>query len=278
MADEWEIKIALDDAMKFLSDKGYEVVCVNLYGSQNYGLDTENSDMDFKAVVLPSIDDVINNTSPVSTSLEFRGGLIDVKDIRLMFENYKKQNTNYLETLFTPYWTWRYPYCTEWTELRKMANDIARADEVRALKSMYGMALQKQAALCHPYPSKVDLIEKYGYDAKQLSHIMRLHTMVMEYMQIPSISYANILTLKDDQLIKNLIRSVKTYERAFSVEEAQKWAKFYVDEIKEKVDLVVSEQELYPVLNRVYQKMDEIKARIIKKYFVRSLMSVNADI
>ena len=267
MADNWKIKVRLEEAIKFLSNMGYEVVTVNLYGSQNYGLDTENSDIDLKAVVLPSIDDIINNTQPVSTTVEFKDGLIDVKDIRLMFENYKKQNTNYLETLFTPYWVWKYPYCTEWTELRRMANDIARADEVKAVKAMYGMALQKQTALCHPYPSKVDLIEKYGYDAKQLCHIPRLHYMLNRYLMIPNVNYGDILTLGEDDDFKKILIALKTYNIKFTADEAQHYAAEYIRDMKEKVDLVVSEQELYPVLKGVYNKMDEIKARIIKKYF-----------
>ena len=38
---------------------GYEPLVVNLYGSQNYEMETENSDFDFKAIVLPSVNNVI---------------------------------------------------------------------------------------------------------------------------------------------------------------------------------------------------------------------------
>lgn len=261
MADNWKIKVRLEEAIKFLSNMGYEVVTVNLYGSQNYGLDTENSDIDLKAVVLPSIDDIINNTQPVSTTVEFKDGLIDVKDIRLMFENYKKQNTNYLETLFTPYWVWKYPYCTEWTELRRMANDIARADEIKAVKAMYGMALEKLHALCKPYPSKLELIDKYGYDSKQLSHIIRLYTLAVNYIE--GESYADCLIPND--FVKELCIKIKTYNTRLTAEKAQKMAETYMCYFKVVADRFL--QEEHTVNNEVYHSMDEIKARIIKKYF-----------
>ena len=82
---------SLKRAYDFIADKGYTVFVITLYGSQNYGLDTPDSDLDYKAIVIPSIDDVVLNRNPASTSYEFEGGLIDVKDIRLMFDNYKSK-------------------------------------------------------------------------------------------------------------------------------------------------------------------------------------------
>lgn len=257
----------INDAFDFLTDKGYEVVCVNLYGSQNYGLETPNSDIDLKAVVLPSLDDIINNVSPISTSVEFKGGLIDIKDIRLMLDNYKKQNTNYLETLFTVYNAISSKYEKEWLELRSMAEDIVRADIVKAAKAFYGMALQKQEALCHPYPSKVDLIDKWGYDAKQLCHIVRLHCMLDKFLEEPVVDYEDILNLCDDKVFKSVLIKIKTYEMNFKPDEAKRYAADYMRLMKEMVDKVVANADNYPVNTEVYDKMDKIKADIIKKYF-----------
>ena len=130
---------SLKRAYDFVADKGYTVFVITLYGSQNYGLDTPDSDLDYKAIVIPSIDDVVLNRNPASTSYEFEGGLIDVKDIRLMFDNYKKQNLNFIETLFTPYCWVNEDYKSYWAAIKRMADDIAKADPERALKSMYGM-------------------------------------------------------------------------------------------------------------------------------------------
>ena len=39
----------------------------------------------------------------------------------------------------------------------------------------------KKKALCHPYPSLIDKIEKYGYDGKQLHHIIRMCDFIYAY-------------------------------------------------------------------------------------------------
>ena len=89
----------------YLQQKGYEIVFLALQGSQNYKLDVYDddymSDVDTKAVVLPSFEDFVYNRRPVSETIVLENNEhIDVKDVRPMFENYKKQNINFVETLF----------------------------------------------------------------------------------------------------------------------------------------------------------------------------------
>lgn len=64
---------ATERAYDSLIEKGYDVLAVNLYGSQNYGVDTPESDYDFKALIFPSLEDVILNKKRVSKVLEFEG-------------------------------------------------------------------------------------------------------------------------------------------------------------------------------------------------------------
>lgn len=62
-----------------------------LQGSQNYGLDYETSDIDTKIIVLPSLEDIALNKQPISTTLVMPNDEhVDVKDIRLMFDCFKK--------------------------------------------------------------------------------------------------------------------------------------------------------------------------------------------
>lgn len=49
---------------------GYNVVGVFLYGSQNYELDYSGSDVDSKAIILPTLNDIVFNRQPVSTTLD----------------------------------------------------------------------------------------------------------------------------------------------------------------------------------------------------------------
>ena len=49
----------LKKCQKALKAKGYDPVFISLYGSQNYNCDTKDSDHDYKAIVMPTLDDFI---------------------------------------------------------------------------------------------------------------------------------------------------------------------------------------------------------------------------
>ena len=80
---------------------GHEILVVVVQGSQNYNLDTYDehykSDVDTKAIVLPSFEDFVKGRRPISeTHVRQNNEHIDLKDIRVMFDTFKKQNVNFL--------------------------------------------------------------------------------------------------------------------------------------------------------------------------------------
>jgi hypothetical protein len=171
---ELKIRERLRHDYDYVSKQGYEVFGVFLQGSQNYELDYEGSDIDTKCIVLPSAEDLILNKQPTSTTLILEDNShIDLKDIRLMWQCFKKQNVNYLEILFTEFYYVPYDYLLFWQEMQALREDIAHIDNYAAVNCIVGMILEKNAALCHPYPTLKDKIDKYGYDNKQLHHILR---------------------------------------------------------------------------------------------------------
>ena len=159
------------------------IVAVCLQGSQNYQLDTENSDIDTKCILVPSFKDIALIKEPVSTThiLENNEHL-DAKDIRKYVTCFRKQNLNFLEILFTPYEIINLAYAAEWFRLYQAREQIARMNPWRAVKSMKGIALEKYHAMEHRYPSKVELIDKYGYDFKQLHHLVRVDNYLTRYI------------------------------------------------------------------------------------------------
>jgi predicted nucleotidyltransferase len=162
---------------------GYKPLYLSLQGSQNYNLDYEHSDIDTKAMVVPTLRDVVLNNKPVSTTHVMENNEhCDLKDIRLMFENFKKQNINFLEVLFSPYYWVDERYEEEFEQLRAHAEEIAHYNENVAVKCMLGMAKEKYKAMEHPYPTLIDKIEKYGYDCKQLHHIVRMREFMERYI------------------------------------------------------------------------------------------------
>lgn len=174
-----------------------QIVGLFLQGSQNYELDLPGSDIDTKLIVVPSFKDIALVRKPVSTThLRANEEHIDFKDIRLYMETFRKQNLNFLEILFTPFTMINSIYFDQWDRLMEARESIARMNPWRAVKSMKGIALEKYHAMEHAYPSKVDVLAKYGYDPKQLHHLVRVDNYLTRY--IAGESYEDCLIPKDN--------------------------------------------------------------------------------
>jgi hypothetical protein len=159
------------------------MVFLALQGSQNYGLELPTSDVDTKLIVVPTFQDIALNNKPVSTThVRANDEHIDLKDIRLYCEHFRKQNLNFLEILFTDYYLLNALYAEQWNRLIDAREEIAHMNPYRAVKSMKGIALEKYHAMEHPYPTKLDLIEKYGYDGKQVHHLIRVDDYLTRYI------------------------------------------------------------------------------------------------
>ena len=160
-----------------------QVVICALQGSQNYELDYENSDVDTKLIVVPSFKDICLNKKPVSTThVRANEEHTDWKDVRLYVECFRKQNLNFLEILFTDFYIINPMYAEQWNRLIQHREQIARMNKHRAVKSMKGIALEKYHAMEHRYPAKIDIIDKYGYDGKQVSHLIRVYDYLRRYI------------------------------------------------------------------------------------------------
>lgn len=185
-----------------LVGEGYEVVGVFLQGSQNYNLDYEESDIDTKAIILPKFDDFVLNNKPVSTTLVLDSNEhIDLKDIRLMFDCFKKQNINFVEILFTEYYILNPKYESLFKPMIDNNEEIARYNTFSALNCISGMSMEKYKALEHPYPNTIAKIKKFGYDPKQLHHIIRLNEFALMYSS--GVPYHQCLkSLKREYLIE----------------------------------------------------------------------------
>lgn len=165
MTKEEKIFKELVDRKKILEDKGYKVVYIGLYGSQNYNLDDEESDIDVKAIILPNLQDIICRTV-VSTTIECESGNIDVKDLLTFYDVIKKGNFSYIEAIDTKY--------SIGDKYIKELFSQFRPNK----KSMLGAMYEKRKALTHEYPSKHNEFAKWGFDPKQYHHILRLYDLL----------------------------------------------------------------------------------------------------
>lgn len=88
----------------------------------------------------------------------------DIKDVRTYFKTFRKQNINFVEILYTPYWIVNEAYLSLWMDLLNHREELVHMNSYAAVSCMLGMSREKRHALTHKYPSKVDIIEKLGYD------------------------------------------------------------------------------------------------------------------
>lgn len=158
-------------------------VGIFLYGSQNYDLTTPASDVDTKIIVLPSFKDLIFNRKPISVTLNLPNGEhCDVKDIRLMFDCFKKQNINFLEILFTRWKIMNPEYEKLFQPIFNHREEIASYDNYAAINSMNGMIVQKHKSMRKPTPATQHLIDEYGYNGKDLCHMRRIYSFMLDRM------------------------------------------------------------------------------------------------
>lgn len=243
---------------------GYEVIGVFLQGSQNYELDYEGSDIDTKAIVLPKFDDFVINKKPISTTYIMPDNShLDIKDIRVMFETFKKQNINFIEILFTKYKIINPKYEKLFNPIFENRENIAHYNNYAAINCMCGMALEKYKALEHPYPTTVEKIKKYGYDPKQLHHIIRMNEFIGRY--INGESYSDCLISKRKDYL------IKVKKGLHTLEEARILAKNGCNEMIKIKTEYMAKNPAY-ILNDVETVMKEVLINIIKYSFTDELL------
>lgn len=176
---------------KVVEEYGEEnVLGVFLYGSQNYNLDTPESDVDTKAIIIPTFQDLCHST-PVSREIHFDNEEhCEVKDIREIVKMFKKQNINFLEILYTKY-CWVNPkYEALWHEYFICHRGaIVHHDPKKALTSICGQALHT--------------IKQNPSDGKKIANTLRLIHFLEKYLA--GDSYGNCIVLsqtKREQLLK----------------------------------------------------------------------------
>ena len=217
-SDKWimeQLNRHYQEALKLYSrDRIIGVFC---QGSQNYGLDTPNSDIDTKCIITPTWEELCLNKKPVSTThILDNEEHLDAKDIRLYIQCFQKQNLNFLEILFTPYALINPMYTSSWSLLMDNNEAIAQYNPFRAVKTMKGIAMEKYHALKHPYPSKLDILAKKGYDPKQLHHLLRVEEYLSRY--INGEPYACCLIPRDTEYL------VKVKEGLYDLDKAEEIA------------------------------------------------------
>ena len=257
-SDEWimdRVREHYDEALEYFPED--RIVCLILQGSQNYGLDYEGSDIDTKLIVTPTFKEIAMNHKPVSTThVRKNDEHTDFKDIRLYIQTFRKQNLNFLEILFSPYTIINPIYEEQWNRLVTAREEIAHYNLPQAIKSMRGIAKEKYYAMEHKYPSRMEWINKFGYDPKQFHHLCRVEEYLERY--INGESYADCLKPREPELLKNIKQG------CYTLGDARWMAKCSIDRIDKMCDKFLktchteSNSEVDTLLDDVQYKIMEI--------------------
>ena len=197
-----------------LVKRGYNVAGIFLVGSQNYKLHTNESDVDSKAIIIPSLEDLIRNSTISETVHMENGEQCDVKDIRIMFNNLLKQNINYLELLYTNYKIINSKFHDSMISLISIADKISSYDHSRLLNCILGTICTKKKNIEKSlnYVNLNDdplVIESKIF--KEISHIYRLDEFINRFINGESFKDC-LVSRKIDKLIsiKNGIHDEKS--------------------------------------------------------------------
>ena len=265
------IRMKLRDHYDEAKSLGHEVFCLVLQGSQNYDLDiycdAYKSDVDTKAILLPSFDSFCRGSLPISTThVRANNEHIDLKDIRTMFETFRKQNINFVEVLFSRFYIVPEKYRETWEKLQQMGEKLTHCHPSQTLKTMAGLSFEKHKALCHPYPSIIDKINQYGYDGKQLHHIIRINMFIKKYLS--GVPFAECLTSRTNEEYAMLIRAKMN---GYSLIEAKEIADALNAENNAMKDDYIAKHGADIVDVQPYIELDSIKVDVLRSWFKEQL-------
>ena len=159
-------------AWDYVEKKGGYIIGTFLHGSQNYNLDTEESDIDTISIYVPTVDFAIVN-SPKNHQLITDDGSNEhctIKDIRNYINELLKSNPNAIELLYTKYsiyiWDFKYFIANREKFLKYSPNSffdaadgmafnyLKRCDE-KGARNFYRIAIMLNNAssnnICNPY-------------------------------------------------------------------------------------------------------------------------------
>lgn len=252
----------LDAALTEYPDMDWFVIVAQ--GSMNYGMMDEESDVDTKLLSVPDLREIVLNTKPRNKVFEMPNGEhVDIKDVREYFKIFRKSNINFVEILFSDYWVVNEKYEDLWFDLRNRAEDLAHINPYAAVSCMGGMSKEKYHSLTHEYPSRMPWIKKYGYDPKQLSHLLRIYYFIKLYTT--NTPYKDCIYLKDNDTREMLLK-YKRNGNGLNKEQALALG----EEISKEIDNIVAKfRNIYK--NEIDKELDSFLNNILYRLICRAL-------
>lgn len=199
------------------------LVTTLLQGSQNYNMDDEESDVDTKSLVVPNFRQLVLGAKRESKTLVMPNNEhADVKDVQEMMLCWRKQNVNFVEVLYTPYYHDNEDYAWFMNALRAMRDDVSHYSRWYTLMATCGHMTEKYEKLHRGGVARADVVAKFGYDPKQLCHQLRLKEFMEHYFA--DYDYKDCLKPNDAEYLRSVKRGVYNLVEAEKLaEETNNW-------------------------------------------------------
>ena len=228
------------------------IIGVFLYGSQNYNMDSSNSDVDTKCLIVPSFEEIAFNSKAINYEYHFDNGEhMKIVDIREFLKLLKKQNPNDLEILFTKYCVRNNTYDGIWYYLWSHREEIARYRPHSAVDTIRHMANREMHQM-----------EEHGFSTKSLALVFRLGRMAHDYLLCKS--YEDVLVSDGADFFKR----VKYGEFISPDDEKTGMLLMYnsIEKTNRLVDNYLSKTE-----DKVDEKVDALIDKVVKDFIAFSV-------
>ena len=169
------------------------VLGVFCYGSWNYNTALENSDVDTKCILVPDIWHLAIKPYEVK-HIDVDGEVCECMSIMHMVNNWKKQNINFVEIMFTDYCIINPVYQEMWNTCfpRGVREEVARYDLAAAVRSMSHQAIHT--------------IKQDPADLKKIMNTARIANSLARLVTYKDMSYKRIIWQPDS------VRGIRTNE------------------------------------------------------------------
>lgn len=204
------------------------ILGIFLYGSQNYKCDLEDSDVDTKAIYIPSKEEAIFDKPRVREYKLSNGEHCELMDVRHFVDNLKKQNINFVEVLYTNYFGLNPTYMDIWKDkFIKNRDLISHYDMKKCITSICGQA--KHTLLQNPY------------DGKKVGNGFRLMYFLRHYSENKLYEECLIPNRTARKVIK-LMKYQKTLETRTSADDFLNYFYFWEPIMLNKVEKIQEEK------------------------------------
>ena len=211
------MKDNLKEIMKDTLEKYPRAQSIHLYGSQNYGLETRNSNVFLYMIEIPSLGDLIGEKKKICEMISDKKLLVKISDLRSIAHVLSIMDPTYTELVYSPYseiGTINYRPC--------FVNDIAKQiikDAGTGLNAPFARATSKSVK-----SEYIKAVRGTRKGQKSLSKILRLNELLKQTAAGIPVSALNWLPFDN----RDLMMAAKKGE--LSKEEAKKFAETAYEE------------------------------------------------